>query len=61
MASAGMVNAGTLLERSVHAELSRQCAAAGITLADHIRRCLELGRKQLEKEAARRQKEHADE
>jgi hypothetical protein len=59
MATAGMVTASTLIPRKDHAELTRLCAIAGITLSDHVRRCLALGQAQLEKEARKRREKDA--
>lgn len=47
MAQAGKINVGLLMDRQDAAELTRLCAQAGITVADHIRHCLTLGRASL--------------
>ncbi len=52
MATAGKKIVSAQLPNDEHARLSKECAAAGITLHDHIIRCLEFGKRLLSIEAS---------
>lgn len=57
MATAGMIIVGTLLPVREKQELELACQRAGITISDHLRRCLKMGETVLTDDIERRQDE----